>query len=79
MWIDMEALDIATNSYNEFIDKQGNLNSDFNIVENEYNIKNLIITARKERPVGMAKSFVEIHEQYVRKCQHLQPLTKMLM
>ncbi|RIA82997.1 hypothetical protein C1645_834455 [Glomus cerebriforme] len=84
MWIDMEALDIAiaTNSYNEFIgichefilDKQGNLNSNFNLVENEFNIKNLIITARKGRPVGRAKSFVEIQKQHIRKCQNLQPL-----
>lgn len=54
MW---KALDITidTNSYDKFIgichefilDKQGSLNSNFNIVENEFNVKNPIITANQ--------------------------------
>ena len=58
---------IATNSYDEFIgichgfitDKQGNLESE-SMERIEFNVKNPIVTARKGRPAGRAKSSVEI-------------------
>ncbi|CAG8742734.1 8390_t:CDS:2, partial [Funneliformis caledonium] len=66
---------IATNSYDEFIgichgfitDKQENLESDLNMEGIEFNVKNPIVTARKGRPAGRAKSSVEIQEQRARK------------
>jgi hypothetical protein len=78
------ALDIAiaTNSYDEFIgichgfisNKQAILDSRQNMEDIDFNIKNPIITARKGRPAGRAKSCVEIQDKHARKRRHLQPL-----
>ena len=50
------------------------MTSDLNIEEIEFNVKNPIITTRKGRPAGRAKSYIEIQEQHTRKRRHLQPL-----
>lgn len=81
MWKALNAA-IATNSYDEFIgichgfisDKQAILESGQNIEEIDFNIKNPIITTRKGRPAGKAKSCIEIQDQHARKWWHLQPL-----
>jgi len=40
--------------------------SDLNIEEIEFNVKNPIITTRKGRPAGRAKSYIEIQKQHTR-------------
>ncbi|CAI2181759.1 16942_t:CDS:1, partial [Funneliformis geosporum] len=78
--ITRKAIDIAiaTNSYDEFIgichgfilDKQRNQELEIEI-EDVANIKNPIITTRKGRPAGRAKSIVEVQYQHARKKRHL--------
>ncbi|UZO22589.1 uncharacterized protein OCT59_014949 [Rhizophagus irregularis] len=48
-------------------DKQAILESGQNMEEINFNIKNPIITTRKGRPAGRAKSCVEIQDQHTRK------------
>lgn len=79
-----KALDIAisTNSYDEFmgichgfiLDKQEIQDSNTKMEEVEFNIKNPVISTRKGRPAGRAKSTVEIQDQRVKKRRYLQPL-----
>ena len=70
---------ISTNSYDEFIgichgfilDKQA---IQARMEEGEFNIKNPIISTRKGRPAGRAKSNVEIQDQCTKKRRYFQPL-----
>ncbi|CAG8794319.1 13902_t:CDS:2, partial [Racocetra fulgida] len=65
-----KALDmaIATSSYDELM--LFSIESDTMMNDLEYNIKNPVISTRKGRPPGRAKSNVEIQNQQVKKRQH---------
>ncbi|CAG8482168.1 10250_t:CDS:2, partial [Gigaspora margarita] len=73
---------IATNTYDELmgichgfmLDKQKTQESDEQTEDVEYNIINPIITKRRGRPPGRAKSDVEMQDQHATKRQRLQIL-----
>ncbi|CAG8760168.1 19138_t:CDS:2, partial [Dentiscutata erythropus] len=79
-----KALDLAisTNTYDELmgichgfiLDKQRNQESDEKMEDIENNIMNPVITARRGRPPGRAKSDVEVQDQRTTKRQRLQPI-----
>ncbi|CAG8743116.1 7626_t:CDS:2, partial [Racocetra fulgida] len=71
---------IATDSYDELmgichgfiLDKQGNQEPDTITDEIECNIKNPVVSTRKGRPPGRAKSNVEVQDQRAKKMRHPQ-------
>ncbi|CAG8598697.1 13300_t:CDS:2, partial [Dentiscutata heterogama] len=79
-----KALDLAisTNTYDELmgichgfiLDKQRNQESDEKMEDIENNIMNPVITMRRGRPPGRAKSDVEVQDQRTTKRQRLQPI-----